>query len=274
MESDSAARTFMGCSRLTHPHPLEDVMRFSALLAFATVVSTACSNPVDSTASPELNLRQGQGAEQASDAATRSYDVTITNLTGGQPLSPAVLATHSQNLRLFEVGGLASEGIRLIAENGDPSTAAAALQGVLGVAEVVTTGAPVGVIGGSAFPSSLTIRIGARGDANRLSLATMLICTNDGFTGLNSVKLPGGFQPESWYANGYDAGTEANTEADGDIVPPCFGLTGVAGGGGGGRTAESGTITMHPGIVGGSALVPAVNGWTGPVARITVQRVK
>lgn len=249
-------------------------MRFPALLALATIANIACSSPTDLTTAPEVSLQQGRGAEQASDAATRWYDVTITNLTVGQPLSPAVLVTHSQNLRLFEIGQLASDGIRSIAEDGDPSVAAAGLNGVLGVAEVVTTGAPVGVVGGAAFPSSLTVRIGARGNANRLSLATMLICTNDGFTGLDNVKLPGGFQPESYYANGYDAGTEANTEADGDIVPPCFGLTGVAGAGGGGRTAEAGVITMHPGIAGGGALVPAVNGWTGPAARITVQRIR
>lgn len=245
-------------------------MRFIPLAVLCTLAGAACSD----LTTPTPDLAQGQGAEQASPASTRWYDVTITNLTTGQPLSPGVLVTHAKNLSLFQIGAAASEGIRLIAENGNPTTAAAEMGGLFGVAEVSTTSAPVGVVGGGPFPSSLTVRIGARGNANRLSVAVMLICTNDGFTGLDGVRLPGGFQAETWYTQAYDAGTEVNTEADGDIVPPCFGLTSSPGTGGGGRTAEGGVITMHPGIAGGAALVPATHGWSGPIARITVQRVK
>jgi len=249
-------------------------MRLPTLLVLGTIASAACTDAGDSPMAPEIDQRQGQGAEQASDASARWYDVTITNLTRGQPLSPGVFVTHARNVRLFTVGAKASDGIQMIAENGDPTAAARRVSRLPGVAAVVTSAAPVGVVGGSAFPSSLTVRIEARGNANRLSLATMLICTNDGFTGVGNVKLPGGFRPESWYARAYDAGTEVNTEADGDIVPPCFGLTGAPGAGGGGRTAEGGVIAMHPGIAGGAALVPGLHGWSGPVARITVQRIR
>jgi hypothetical protein len=253
---------------------MEASMRITALAALAALAGAACS---DSSPTPDIQgpaQVQGEGAEEASPSSTRWYDVTISNLTTGQPLSPGVVLTHSKNLSLFEAGAAASDGIRFIAESGDPSTAAAELSGVVGVADLETTSAPVGIVGGSAFPSSLTVRIWARGDANRLSLALMLICTNDGFTGLDGVQLPGGFDPVSWDTPAYDAGTEINTEADGDIVPPCFALTSTPGTGGGGHTDQGGVIALHPGILGGAVLVPSVHGWSGPIARITVQRVK
>ncbi|MGH2547258.1 MAG: spondin domain-containing protein, partial [Actinomycetota bacterium] len=34
----------------------------------------------------------------------RTYEVTITNLTSGQPLTPPVVATHNGGLHVFEVG--------------------------------------------------------------------------------------------------------------------------------------------------------------------------
>ena len=40
------------------------------------------------------------------------------------------------------------------------------------------------------------------------------------------------------------------------------------------RDLENGVITHHPGIRGGGALIPAAHGWTDPVARVTVERLK
>jgi hypothetical protein len=103
----------------------------------------------------------------------------------------------------------------------------------------------------------------------------MLICTNDGFTGLDGVALPGGFQPATYHSAGYDAGTEANDERSASIVDPCFVIgptTGPADGNG--RTATNGNITHHPGIQGGAGLDPDAHGWEDAVARITIQRVR
>jgi hypothetical protein len=97
----------------------------------------------------------------------------------------------------------------------------------------------------------------------------MLICTNDGFTGADAVKLPaqvGTSASGAFFA--YDAGTEINTEDLADIVPPCQALSGVSddmGAPGTGMTdaalAEGGVIHHHGGIVGGSDLLPSVHGW-------------
>ena len=55
----------------------------------------------------------------AAPAFGRSYDVTIRDLTGGQPLTPPVVATHGGKHPIFEVGQPASVGVREIAENGN-----------------------------------------------------------------------------------------------------------------------------------------------------------
>lgn len=204
---------------------------------------------------------------------TYTYDVTITNLTTGQPLSPAIAVTHAQRVVLFTVGGAASAGIQAIAEDGDPSVALAMLTGVRGVYDVVATGAPVHRIGGPG-ESSLTFRIKADAERQLFSLATMLICSNDGFTGVRSVHLPSDDTPVTYYAAGYDAGTERNTEASDDIVPPCYGIGPVASGTGGtGRVAEQRPIRMHPMFDGRRTLSNMYHGWAGPVAKVTIQRV-
>lgn len=239
------------------------------LIPFAVA---ACGDAPD-TAGPVAPRLEADVAP-AAEAATRTYDVTITNLTTGQPLSPGVLATHTKQASFFHVGDPASEGLRLIAENGDESVAVGELTGRPGVFQVVDVNLPTGRVGGP-LPPSPTFRIDAAANANRISLAVMLICTNDGFTGLDGVALPGGFKPLTYYAAGYDAGTEANDERSASIVDPCFAIgptTRPADGNA--RTPTAGVIEHHAGIQGGADLDPSAHGWQNPVARITVQRVQ
>ncbi len=255
------------------------VTRTSAvLIAVSALFTAACTEEpgitdptaargIAVTSEPEL------GASNANDAATHTYEVTVTNLTIGQPFSPGVFVTHTKQQSLFSVGAAASEGIRIIAENGDPSTAVGAVTGQPGILDVQSIGAPIHRIGGPG-PNILTFQITARANANRFSFAVMLICTNDGFTGLDAIKLPGGFEPATYYTMSYDAGTELNDEISGSIVPPCFGIGPVSGpAGGGARTPTSDVIAPHAGIQSVADLDPAQHGWSEPVARITIQRV-
>ena len=238
------------------------------LLVLAGLGTFACMR--DQPAAPSF---RAEGYVNAADDATRVYEITIDNLTSGQPLSPGVAVAHTREAGIFALGAMASEGIRLIAEQGDPSTAISEISGATGVARVVNTGVPIHRVGGPG-PSSLTIALEASANANRLSLAVMLICTNDGFAGLNSVKLPGGFEPITFYAMGYDAGTEVNDETSLSIVDPCGAIGPVAlAADGDSRTAQGGVVTMHAGIEGGGALIPGSHGWTEPVARVTVRRI-
>jgi len=242
--------------------------RLAILLAAGGAL--ACSE-TDGVVDPPA-LDETAGVEHASDRAMHEYEVTITNLTTGQPLSPGVVFTHTRRFG-FTYEKEASEGLRLIAENGDPSVAQAQLSANRGVADVVATSAPIHRVGGPG-PSSLTTMISAKADARYLSLAVMLICTNDGFAGLDGVQLPRGFDARTYDAYGYDAGTEVNDEAWESIVDACPAIgpaTGPADGNA--RTAEGGVVMRHPGIMGVGDLDPALHGWEGPVARVTVRRI-
>lgn len=215
------------------------------------------------------------------NSAAATYRVTLVNLTHGQPFSPPVAATHHKSVRMFRFGDLATDQLAAIAQDGNEAPMAALFSASRHVTETVDVGRPVtasGVVVGS-FTDSVTFEIHAtRGD--RLSLATMLICTNDGFLGLDAVKLPKEGSA-TFYLNGYDAGREQNTERSIDIVDPCSALNpgfALAGDPNGNRDAEVATnpaepIRIHPGIAGTGDLSVAKHGWTDPVARVTVERI-
>lgn len=228
----------------------------------------------------------------ASGGEARRYEVTIANLTSGQPLTPPVVATHRGRNQLFKVGQPASVGVREIAENGNNAPLLAFLAAdpfgriseltEAGGGPLVPAGTPGGIQdppSGPEFPAATTFTIGAEPGARRLSFVSMLVCTNDGFTGVNGLRLPrrvGG--TVSAQTAGYDARTERNTEDFADIVPPCQGLIGASSGEPGmgvsnPALAEGGVISHHPGIQGGADLDPSIHGWTDPVAQITVKRI-
>ena len=52
------------------------------------------------------------GMPESSAAKTKLYEVTVTNLTPGQPITPPLLVTHSENAGFFMVGGMVSNGIQ------------------------------------------------------------------------------------------------------------------------------------------------------------------
>jgi hypothetical protein len=214
-------------------------------------------------------------------ASSRTYEVTIQLVTGGQPLTPPLIATHSGGTGIFSVGQPASLGVKEIAENGNLAPLMAALEADPKVSHVVAAGAPAPLVPPESpmsvtFDDVVTVTIEAGPGAQYLSFESMLICTNDGFTGLDRMRLPnqvGG--SVSVVTASYDAGTELNTEDFADIVPPCQALMGVSSGEPGTgmsdpALAEGGVIHHHPGIVGVADLQPAVHGWTDPVAVVEI----
>jgi hypothetical protein len=223
----------------------------------------------------------------AAPAFGRSYDVTITDLTEGQPLTPPVVATHTGKHPVFRVGEPASVGVREIAENGNnaPLLAQLGADPFNQISEFTQAGSgplvPDGKPGSTSMDNDqVSFTIEGSNKAHRLSFATMLICTNDGFTGADSLKLPGAVgNTTTKTTNGYDAGTEINTEDYADIVPPCQSLIGdmsTEGDTGTGFSnpalAEGGVIHHHGGILGVDDLKRAIHAWTDPVARIEIER--
>ncbi|MGH3132779.1 MAG: spondin domain-containing protein [Gaiellaceae bacterium] len=217
----------------------------------------------------------------AASAPVKTYEVTITNLTGGQPLTPPLVATHRAATGMFTVGQPASFGLKEIAENGNLGPMITGLESDKHVADVEAAGAPLvpaGLPGSGVGAPSATLTLTASEGAMFLAFASMLICTNDGFTGVDSLRLPKDVGDAVVVRSaGYDAGTEVNTEDFADIVPPCQGLVGVSSGEPGTGTSnpalsENGVIHHHVGIAGGTDLV-AIHAWSDPVAEITVERV-
>lgn len=216
------------------------------------------------------------GAPTAAANQERTYQVTIENLTSGQPFTPALVGTHKGNDGLFTVGKTASFGLKEIAENGNLDPMLDRVGNDRDFDDVVVA------FGASVLPvlpgETVTFEITGGPPFNFLSWASMLICTNDGFTGVDTLKLPNLVgESVSVDTQGYDAGTELNTELFADIVPPCGPLTGQDNMGQGTGTsnpelAEGGVIHHHDGILGFGNLDPAINDWTNPVASITVER--
>lgn len=211
------------------------------------------------------------------EAKSTTYSVTITNLTNGQPLTPPLIATHRPSTGLFTVGEPASFELKEIAENGNLNPMLAALGNDEHVSNVVVAaGDPPPLLPGQ----SVTVEISESRGAKFVSFASMLICTNDGFTGLDTVRLPEEVGKTIMLtADAYDAGTEINTEDFADIVPPCQALTGVSsedpGTGMSDPTlAEGGVIHHHEGIEGNADLVPAIHDWTNPVVMVELSRIE
>jgi hypothetical protein len=222
------------------------------------------------------------GSVASAEAPVATYAVTIRDLTRGQPLTPPVVATHRAATSIFTVGQPASFALKEIAENGNLAPMIGQLAADKQVSDSVAAAAPLvpaGLPGSATFADSVTLSVTASEGAKFLSFASMLICTNDGFTGVDSLRLPRDVGDTVTVGTaGYDAGTEIDTEDFADIVPPCQALVGVSSGEPGTGTsnptlAEGGVIHHHAGIAGIADLVPAVHGWTDPVAEITVTRV-
>jgi hypothetical protein len=200
-------------------------------------------------------------------SAQPQYKVTVTNITRGQILSPAIVATHSDSLApLFTLGEPAGAELAAVAEDAVNGPLVSLLQGDSSVLEVKTI---TGVNGPILPGESASMVINAFGQFNNVSMAGMLVTTNDAFYALNGVEGPrGANKTVTYYSPGYDAGSEANTEMCAHIPgPPCGNaLVRVTNG-------AEGYVHIHAGIHGGADLDPAQHDWRNPVAKITIERL-
>lgn len=206
-----------------------------------------------------------------------TFLVTVRNTTDAlQPLTPSLVVFHQPGVRLFAPGSAASDGLERIAESGDSGPLSSALDGMDGVAAVGTAPGPEGPI----LPGEDgSVELQASSEL-RVSLVSMLVCTNDGFTGLDAIPLPRRVgETVTLRTAGYDAGTEQNTAAEGDLVPPCvMATTGSSGGTGDDQPAisENETIRHHPGIdadTDGTDILDGRHQWSEPVATVVIERV-
>ncbi len=196
------------------------------------------------------------------------YEITVTNLTRDQQFTPVLVASHRQGLRLFELGAPASAELEILAEEGNVAPLTAALQGDAGVLDVANSG---GLLNPGA---TAVIRVQARRRFDHLSVAAMLIPTNDAFFALNGVEGPLGRRTEVYTSVAYDSGTERNNELCQDIPGPFFVECGGPGTGAAPSGGEEGYVHVHAGIHGIGDLDAAQRDWRNPVARISIRRVR
>ncbi len=211
--------------------------------------------------------------------SAQELSVKITNLTNGIYFTPLLVAAHNSGADLFEPGMASSMHLRMMAEGGD-------ISGL--VSDVANAGADyvANPASGLLAPGASTMAmLNTNGNKNgRLSIVGMLLPTNDGFVGADSLVIPRKPGTYTYYLNGYDAGTEANNEViNGGGAPGVLGIPAAPGGTGGmGATGvpvmhESHVVHIHPGIIGDmdpaggiSDLNPAIHQWQNPVAKIEI----
>lgn len=249
LKSDVPGPPFGGKMHGPDPNPHEAIAMHPGIAANADVT------PDFKWTGPVARFTIHEVTAPVAAAGATSYDVTVTNInTGMQGLSPLILATHPASSHAWQLGQLASKGTEMLAEEGMPDLLASELKGV--ATDIQTTHAHL-------LPGdSITVRISANpGDV--LSAATMLIQTNDGFTGLDAAPIALG----NTGTVAYDAGTEINTEAKADVPGPPFG-----GKMHGPDPNPKEAIAMHPGIAANADVTPDFK-WSGAVARFTIAAV-
>jgi len=211
-------------------------------------------------------------------AMAAELSITVTNLTHGSHFTPLLISAHPDTIDMFEVGSTASSDLQKMAEGGD-------------TADLVTTFSAVAANNivnpfAGALPPGISTSADLTTDTanTQLSVVAMVLPSNDGFMGLDSITIPTTVGTYTYYLNAYDAGTEINDEiingggalgVVGIPVDPLgrngTGATGVT------STENNQTIHIHRGVVGdtdavagASDLDSRVHRWLNPVAKVVL----
>jgi hypothetical protein len=205
--------------------------------------------------------------------AMATFEVTVTNLTNGQPLSPVAVIAHQNGYSIFSVGTAASTGLEELAEGGDNSALIAEADANAMVLMSASGAAPIDPAGSETISFEVL-----ESDLPNLSVSavSMLVNTNDAITAIKGVPVGDMMAGDnaSWRTAAYDAGTEANTEAAADIPGP-------AGGGEGFNATRddiADRVAMHSGVVSqddGNAAsdLTGQHRFDNPVAEIRIERI-
>ena len=231
---------------------MASTMRSRIILACAFIVCVGWFSAVQTTASE-------------TDA---HYEVTITNLTAHQIFTPILVVTHTRRLALFRPGQPASQALEMLAEGGDTMP----LMDVLHARSDMVLDA---VNSGGVLPpgESVTVKVQTEGDFNRVSVAAMLIPTNDAFMALRGVVGPMQMgQTVTRSVPVYDAGTEHNDQLCDHIPGPPDVCAGE--GFNPSHDGAEGFVHIHRGIHETGDLSPATYDWRNPGARIRITRTR
>lgn len=168
-----------------------------------------------------------------------SYEIVITNISNNQPLTPAAVILHKSGYSPWELGATASTGLEELAESGSPDNFLLEADANTNVSATETNGAVFGP------GASATINVTAKDISDlKLSVASMLANTNDGFSGVSGLDISELKTGDSMtvLAKVFDAGTEVNDESN---------IPGPAADGEGFTAAREtlDKVTIHSGVV-------------------------
>lgn len=214
----------------------------------------------------------------STSALALDINVTVTNLLHGNHFTPLLIAAHDRNQHMFQVATAASASLQAMAEGGDISSLSTDLMAV--GADVIENPAAGLMIPGQTVQFAMT----TLSSNTQLSVVAMILPTNDGFVGVDSLTLPTTPGRYEYYLNGYDAGTEVNDEIiNGAGAPGAPGIPadplGLGGTNASGvASAESNqTVHIHRGVLGDtdanagvSDLDSRVHRWLNPVAHLII----
>lgn len=191
-------------------------------------------------------------------------EVSLTNLTPGQILSPVFMARHDGNMDpLYTLGTPASDELAMMAEDADASGLMAEYDPSYNA--YVNESMLLTLDDGPIPPGhTVTTQFQIDDDDTYLSFISMLVTTNDAFIGASGLDLS---HSRTVNLTAYDSGTEANSESCAYIPgPPC-------GSHAKDDAISEGYVYVHNGIHGGeeSGLSPATHDWHNPVARMTIK---
>lgn len=234
----------------------------SFLLLIVGCSGSSSNNNRSATESPEAEPPGNQ------------YEVTVLNLTAGQPFSPFAVIGHDSTYSAFTIGQAASNGLEILAEGGNNTDFLSEAQSDMGVMDVIGNGAvvPPGATGTIVLSLTEDQVPGAL-----ISVVTMLVNTNDAITAVLDISvgdLEVGEQIQVTTVT-YDVGTEANTEEAGTIPGPADGGEGFN------STRDdiadqvrghAGVVTLADGLVG--SVLQEVHRWDNPVALMTISRIE
>ena len=218
-------------------------------------------------------------ALQSASVFAREVNIEITNLSHGSYFTPILIAAHDKETDLFEVGSSASTELQAMAEGGDISGLSARIMAAGG--KVVEN--PAGGLLGPGGKTSASMKLEKIAKI-RLSMVAMILPSNDGFVGLDSLSLPWFPGTYTYFLNGYDAGTEANDEiVNGGGMVGIPGIPAAPGGDNGANasgvinTETNQTVHIHRGVLGDqdplggiSDLDSRIHRWLNPLAKVVI----
>lgn len=216
-------------------------------------------------------------SDSKSPAPTVEYEVTLSNLTAGQPLSPAAVVLHGAQWSSFATGESASNELEILAESGDNS---ALLTSARADNHVYFASAGAGVIAPGESESFLVHTSETNLGTLSLSVLSMLVNSNDAIAALNAKAIGSLAVNESMSVDllTYDTGTEANTETA-DTVPGPAASGGSREGYSSVRDDLRDAVYVHSGVVTqddglSTSTLTELHRWDNPAVRVRVERLQ